>query len=95
MENLLFKSDASEPHYRAIHRAKCRKLFTDHGWKFFMGGAYAEKSIFGRSAMAVVTTVIDDWVLWSFHWSDSLVRGSYGGLPIPHILVGKGDMKWA
>ena len=61
MENLLFKSDASEPHYRAIHREKCRKLFTDHGWKFFMEGVYAEKSISGRSAMAVVTTVIDDW----------------------------------
>ena len=95
MENLLFKSDASEPHYRAIHRAKCRKLFTDHGWKFFMEGVYAEKSISGRSTAAIVTAAIDDWILWSFHWSDSLVRGSYGGLPIPHILVGKGDMKWA
>jgi len=61
----------------------------------FMGGAYAEKSISGRSAMAIVTAAIDDYVLSSFHWSDSLVRGSYGGLPILHILIGKGDMKWA
>jgi hypothetical protein len=68
MPHPYFPHSGRRKHYWKLRSDGYRELMTDHRWGF--RGAYAEKSIRGRSVMQTIVTKTDDCCLCCFQLKD-------------------------